>query len=569
MNDRSDQTRPIHGGSNPEGQVPPSTTPTSAPTGSSGLVTPPAPQPSNGPGGPMMFLAFSTLVLIAAVVWLGFTMFGGDEAEVSTSPEEQSSTSTSTTTPEPTAESAPETNPGTTPLADNDPPSVEDLARSVVQIHLQLNGQTTCTGSGTIVSADGLVLTNSHVVTAPGVCPRDTIVVGLVDRIDAVPDLRFEADLLVDRSDLDLAVVRIARTNDGSQLPSFTPIPLADEQIALGDELQILGFPGIGGDTITATTGTVSGFVEDPAGGDSSWIKTDAVISGGNSGGLAANPEGQIVGIPTIVGTGDGPVVDCRFLADSNGDGTIDGNDSCVPTGGFINGIRPISFARPLLTEAATAQPIALDDPTDSAPVDVVERTSAFSSEWSLNVNENGEAVDLVISGNGETTLLCLTWQYDNLPAGAPWDLVWLVNGQQTDVVSGTNQGGTSGGFFGCFGDGTQPLPTGFLEAQWFAQGELVFGDAVYNGPGRQGIEFSIANQSIEPLCSVFYVPAGSNPDTFGTNRLFDFVDPGETATFFLARGNHTLIAIDCLGNVVVLEENVLLDEATGTIVVS
>ena len=500
-------------------------------------------------------------------------MFDGDGTNVAAGPDEQSSPSTSPTreTPESTPSSTPETTPETSPAADPDPPSVEELARSVVQIQLQLDGVTTCTGSGTIVSADGLVLTNSHVVTAPGVCPRDTILVGVVDRIDAEPEFRFEADLLVDRADLDLAVVRIARTISGGQPPSFTPIPLAsDEQVSLGDELQILGFPGIGGGTITSTTGTVSGFVESPDGGESSWIKTDATISGGNSGGLAANPEGQIIGIPTIVGTGDGPVVDCRFLADSNGDGVIDGNDSCVPTGGFINGVRPISFARPLIDDARSAQPIRLDEPSETGPVDQTPPTRAFGSLWSLDVDENGELVDFVISGNGSTSFLCLTWEYENFPIGETWDIVWILNGEQADVVSGTNQGGTSGGFFGCFGDetGERSISPSILEAQWFVGEELIFGDAIYNGVGREGVEFTIDNQSSEPLCTILFVPAATDDGTFGTNWLLESLDPNEFVTFNPAMGEHALGVIDCLGNFVLFEENIVFNDNTGTIVI-
>jgi hypothetical protein len=44
--------------------------------------------------------------------------------------------------------------------------------------------------------------------------------------------------------------------------------------------------------------------------------------------------------------------VDCRVLADTNRDGVVDDRDSCVPTGGFINALRPLTLAQPLIEAA-------------------------------------------------------------------------------------------------------------------------------------------------------------------------------------------------------------------------
>ena len=82
---------------------------------------------------------------------------------------------------------------------------------------------------------------------------------------------------------------------------------------------------------------------------------------------MAADGEGYLIGIPTQLGYGgDDQYVDCRVLVDTNRDGIIDDRDSCVPTGGFINALRPINLAMPLI-EAASQGRVTIHNET--APV--------------------------------------------------------------------------------------------------------------------------------------------------------------------------------------------------------
>ena len=69
---------------------------------------------------------------------------------------------------------------------------------------------------------------------------------------------------------------------------------------SIGDHITILGYPGIGGDTLTVTDGIVSGF---EFRGGARYIKTSAKIDQGNSGGVAIKDSGCVVGIPTYVQT--------------------------------------------------------------------------------------------------------------------------------------------------------------------------------------------------------------------------------------------------------------------------
>jgi serine protease Do len=439
-------------------------------------------------------------------------------------------------TPEPTAEPAPRV-----------APSVDELARSVVQVQLLLGDQITCTGSGTIVEADGTVLTNSHVIAQSPFCPHDRIGVAITDRPEQAPVLAFEADLLVDDPELDLAVIRIARTLDGRDVTQEFPIvEIGDsDTLSLGDRLRVIGYPGIGGETITFTEGTISGFVSVPGIGDRSWLKTDATISGGNSGGLSFDGEGFLVGIPTIVGTGDGLITDCRVVNDTNGDGRIDQNDNCVPVGGFINGIRPVNLAGDVLTAAATATPIQPAEPMVTEPM-AAERPVATDGVWSLSTTDGipDAPVTLVQAGVPQ---LCLSWNFEAVPPGAPVEIVWFIDGiPEPDAgFVGANEGQETGGFFSCITNDAG-LAGGVYEVGWFVDDEPVFADGIYVGGNRTPITLSVLNETDTALCVVQFAPSGTI--TFGLNRIAAPIPPGGTFDVVLASGRYDGRVIDCDG---------------------
>lgn len=237
-------------------------------------------------------------------------------------------------------------------------------------------------GSGSIISADGLILTNAHVIDTSQlevpynarVVP-DVFAVYITTRADQPPIVSYIAEAVVVSEQLDLAVLRITRRANGDAVdPSRLSLPyvmLGDsDQLEPGDNIYIIGYPGIGGETVTFTAGVVSGFTSE-GGINRAWIKTDAAISGGNSGGTCVDDAGLLVGVPTQVGrggVGENPqYVDCRPLADTNGNGILDNGDVCVPVGGFINALRPIALAKSLIAQAqrqAPATPAYFPTPT-------------------------------------------------------------------------------------------------------------------------------------------------------------------------------------------------------------
>jgi S1-C subfamily serine protease len=240
--------------------------------------------------------------------------------------------------------------------------------QAVVQIKaiIRMQGQDRVgwTGSGTIISKDGLILTNAHVVLAPRLYDLQYLVVSLTVAQDQPPKDMYIASIVQADANMDIALIKPSSDLDGKAINysalNLPFVPLGNSNaLSLGDTITVLGYPGIGGDTITLTKGQVSGFTAEQPYGNRAWIKTNATISGGNSGGLAVNDNGELIGVPSQVGSGDvsgDAIVDCRAIVDTNRDGVINDNDTCVPTGGFINALRPIQIAMPLIQKAMAGQ---------------------------------------------------------------------------------------------------------------------------------------------------------------------------------------------------------------------
>lgn len=238
---------------------------------------------------------------------------------------------------------------------------------AVVQIEaiVEVDGQEMVgwSGSGTIISSDGLILTNAHVVLSDRFYQVKDLLVSLTVAEDSPPVRSYYASIVQADEALDIAVIKPHQDLKGNALNysllNLPFVPLGDsDELGLGETIMILGYPGIGGDTITLTRGEVSGFTAEEGYGNRAYIKTSGTIAGGNSGGLAVNERGELIGVPTAVGSGDesDDVVDCRPLMDTNRDGYIDDNDTCVPTGGFINALRPINLASDLIVAARAGE---------------------------------------------------------------------------------------------------------------------------------------------------------------------------------------------------------------------
>jgi S1-C subfamily serine protease len=97
----------------------------------------------------------------------------------------------------------------------------------------------------------------------------------------------------------DLALLLIESRPRGAPLGylSLPAVPLGDSNLVrTGDTIYVVGYPSVGGASVTVTRGMVAGFAE-----NRTLIKTDAEFSGGSSGGPAISGNGSLIGIPTKV----------------------------------------------------------------------------------------------------------------------------------------------------------------------------------------------------------------------------------------------------------------------------
>lgn len=276
-------------------------------------------------------------------------------------------------------------------------------------------------GSGTLISSDGLILTNAHVVLSDRFYQVQDLIVSLTVAQDSPPVQTYYASIVQADAAMDIAIIKPRTDLQGNPLVysalNLPFVPFGDSDgLQLGDQIVILGYPGIGGDTITLTRGEVSGFTAEDPYGNRAFIKTSATIAGGNSGGLAVNDRGELIGVPTQVGSGDmeGSVVDCRALVDTNRDGYIDDFDTCVPTGGFINALRPVKLAQPMIAAAASGNVAIQADATsgeafEAAGVVIFEDDfSDPNTGWSIDDSGAG----ITAYENGEYTIEMLEPSY-------------------------------------------------------------------------------------------------------------------------------------------------------------
>ena len=538
--------------SQPTAPVPQSVGPTPPPTATYAPVTP-APPGGGGGGRKKGLLIGGGVLAVAAIVGGALVLSGGDDEKSSDgSVQETTATSagdTSSTAVDTTLSSV--------------PTDATSISHSVVQIVAVAGGEPIWTGSGSIVDPSGLILTNAHVVdNSDPTLQYDTLVVSITDAADAPPTPTYVADVVAFDPALDLAVIQISSDLDGNPVTGLAlpALPLGDsDAIGLGDHIRILGFPGIGGETITFTDGNVSGFTSEAAVGDRAWVKTDATIAGGNSGGTAVNDAGQLVAVPTqAAATSDGPIADCRVVTDTNGDNVIDENDSCIPIGGFINGLRPINLAKPLI-ESGRAGNVIDTRPDGSTPTTGEIDTSniflgpiRFSPDVNVDDNTPTAEVDLLPSGS---PFVCAFFDYSGMIDGVTWEAIWSVDGEIDPDYSTSQEwsGGEEGtNWWVCAGDGETPLVDGVYELILYVAGEAQASNTLFVGSQFTDVTLEVSNGTSAEVCYLYLSPPSAQnwgPDELGSEQT---LMPGDAVTLSMVGSFYDVLALDCDRNTIV-----------------
>lgn len=465
--------------------------------------------------------------------------------------------------------------PTETPITELQPPTTTELAGATVQISaMSMRGDdwdVEWTGSGVFISPDGLILTNAHVVEDPDL-DYEALGVSMTLRTDEPPELRFLAEIAAIDYSLDLAVVRVVSDMEGEEVREHLPYVLIGDSDALelGDHLRILGYPGIGGETISFTEGAVSGFTLERGIDGRAWIKTDATIAGGSSGSMGVNQNGELVGIATIVTSGSlgGDSVDCRPIADTNQDGRIDQRDTCIPVGGFINALRPVNLALPLLQAVEAGETYM-----DSAPPSTT-RSGRYDTDqirigefqFSTGVTAEDGPAGVVDAVPDTIKDLYVFWDYEGMSDGMVWGLYWyrdLDFLEDASLVNRAWSGGSSGNWWAVISaeDGLAP---GLYEVVLEIEGEIWATDSLYVGEERTRIEYEIFNQSDRSICYVMLSPTLAlnwGPDDLGDTEV---IAPGESRIFNVPAGDYDLRLLDCDFNTLTEQYDLVLDGDGG-----
>lgn len=320
--------------------------------------------------------------------------------------------------------------------------STEELDRaklaSVLIIAVDEDGEPIYTGSGTIISDDGLILTNAHVgkPSAPGQQGDEEDPAGLLVALTSAEDDKpaapsYSAEAIVADGVLDLAVLKITADEDGKEIDEDEldlppPVPLGDSNdLRTGDELTALGFPAVahvasddGLDrALTVTRGVVSTFLKEAAvPGNRAWIDSDIRIGSGNSGGASINDDGELVGINSAVVT--------ESTVGSSGEG-----------GAFTGGsarIRPVNLTEDIVDIAKKGgdpeyvSPY-LDDVPET-PADPMGQATASPKGWSTDGSGACSTTSTlddpqVLSGVSLPATLYAHFAVSGLPDGTPFTI--------------------------------------------------------------------------------------------------------------------------------------------------
>ena len=343
------------------------------------------------------------------------------------------------------------------------------LAQSVVQ--LQLFDTSTGfvrmvrNGSGVVVDRAQRLIITSYILVAPfrsdGTPTYTSIAIAVNRQTGSEPSLEFEAEIVAAAPSLDLAVLRVTRVYRGGPIgPGEFDLPEVNvgdsDALAHGDALRFLGHPGLdatgapGSQAVASTTATVTGFRGHSAVDGRAWLKTDARLPYGISGGPVFDATGNLVGVATQL----------QYDPDA-----------------VVGQVRPVNLAAELFERARRAGPEARYPAPLQHPGEV-PRAPVPAPVGGIVVTPPAFAENAV-EGDGLRDLFDYTWLFptrpstlyyeyvvQGIPEGALVEERWLLEGVLQDTLSSAFT--WSGGPFGIVADRlVTPNERGMPAGRW------------------------------------------------------------------------------------------------------
>ncbi|MCI9247299.1 MAG: PDZ domain-containing protein [Clostridia bacterium] len=169
---------------------------------------------------------------------------------------------------------------------------------SVNSIFNRTPSTATARGSGIIISEDGYILTNNHVINSSSSNKDAFYEIGKANKVIVKlynDDTEYKGEIIGTDSQTDLAVIKIDKTD-------LTAAELGDsDSVQVGEFSMAIGSPlGLDNSVTAGIISAVNREVSDEDGNKYVAIQTDAAINSGNSGGALVNSKGQVIGVNTL-----------------------------------------------------------------------------------------------------------------------------------------------------------------------------------------------------------------------------------------------------------------------------
>jgi hypothetical protein len=344
-----------------------------------------------------------------------------------------------------------------------------------------------CVGSGTLISPTGLILTNAHLAESLGPCRAEKIIVALPVRADEPPVPTYLAEVVQSDISHNLAVLQVVAGLDGSlvEIDSLN-LPFVElgepSTLRAGSPLTFVGHPDIGAQPAVSVVGTLGGIIAEPSG---DWFRaqTEEPLGGGMSGGGAYDSTGELIGVlsSSPLTSSLEPGVTCRSLQDTNRDRTIDERDACVPIGGEVSAVRPVSFAGTMVTAAREGLRASRNEGLQIRPP--AGEPAITRMFFSRQVGDSGTPTRVVNRLPSGTRSLYVAFNYENMVPGLPYELRATIDARELTTF-GLGPQTWGGGQRGLWYIGSENFswPDGNYEFTLFLNGSAAQTDSIQVG---------------------------------------------------------------------------------------